>query len=62
MKWLDTAIFGFIAAVIAVIVFVKAGPNGGQSGGEQTAQVITASGGALASLATSLEGGGDGSK
>jgi hypothetical protein len=52
-KW---AIFGFFGAIIAVIVFVKAGAKGGQSGGQQTATVMNAGGDALAKVAGGLEG------
>ena len=50
------AVFGFFAAIIAAIVFVKAGSKGGQSGGQQTATVLQAGGGALAQVASGLEG------
>jgi hypothetical protein len=54
LKW---ALVGSFAAIIAVIVFVKAGKGGGQSGGDQTATIIKSSSGGLASIATALEGG-----
>lgn len=57
MKVLQWAVWGSFAAIIAVIVFVKAGKGGGQSGGEQSAAIIKAGTGGLATLATSLEGG-----
>lgn len=49
-------VFGFFGAIIAVIVFVKAGNKGGQSGGQQTATIINAGGDAAAKLASGLEG------
>ncbi len=52
-KW---AVFGFFGAIIAAIVFVKAGAKGGQSGGRQSAAVINAGGDAAAKLASGLEG------
>jgi hypothetical protein len=57
VKILQMAVWGAFAAIIAVIVFVKAGRGGGQSGGEQSAAIIKAGTGGLANLATSLEGG-----
>jgi hypothetical protein len=56
MKVLQWAIYGFFGAVCLGIVFIKAGQKGGRSGGQQTADVITAGGGALAAVATGLEG------
>lgn len=52
IKW---AIAGFTIAVVAVIVFVKAGTTG-KSGGEQSAEIVKASFGGLGTLASSLEG------
>lgn len=45
----------FFAAVIASIVFVSAGRRGGRSGGQQTADIINASGTSLSGVANSLE-------
>lgn len=57
MKILRIAVLGAFAAIIAVIVFVKAGKGGGQSGGDQAATIIKASAGGLGNVASSLEGG-----
>ena len=54
-KW---ALLGFFGAIITAIVFVQAGRKGGQSGGEQTATIIKASGKGLGDLASGLESGG----
>jgi len=51
------AVFGFFGAIIAVIVFVRAGKGGGTSGGEQASTVVRAGGDSLAKIASSLEGG-----
>jgi hypothetical protein len=58
MKAVKWALMGFFGVILAVIVFVKAGAGGGQSGGAQTSQIIKTTGSSLATLATSLEGGG----
>jgi hypothetical protein len=55
-KYLELAIGGFFTAVVAVIIFVRAGQKGGRSGGQQTADIITASGQAINNVATGLEG------
>ena len=54
------SVWGLLALIIiAAIVFVKAGGAGtvGQSGGDQTATILKASGGAGSQLITALEGG-----
>ncbi len=51
------ALMGAFAAIIAVIVFVRAGKGGGESGGEQTSKIIKSFGSAGSDLASSLEGG-----
>jgi len=51
------AVFGFFGAIIAAIVFVKAGAGkSGQSGGQQTATIIQSFGDAGAKVASGLEG------
>jgi len=53
-KW---AIFGFFGAIIAAIVFVKAGSGkSGQSGGQQSAAILQGFGDAGAKIASGLEG------
>ena len=48
---------GFFGAIILAIVFVKAGSGkSGQSGGQQSAQIITAFGDAGNKIASGLEG------
>ena len=56
-KTLAIAIYGFMLAIVATIVFVKAGQGGGESGGQQTAQILKAGGQAIGNVATALEGG-----
>ena len=51
------AVMGFFAAIIAVIVFVRAGAQGGRSGGQQSADILNAGGDSLAKIASGLEGG-----
>ena len=46
----------FALVIIAAIVFVKAGQFGGQNGGEQSATIIKAGGGALSSVISSGAG------
>jgi hypothetical protein len=49
---------GLALAVIAlVVVFVKAGRGGGQSGGQQAATIIKSASGGMAQVITALEGG-----
>ncbi len=55
-RFLEIVVIGFFLAIAMAIIFVKAGRGGGQSGGEQTATILKAGGGALAELARSLEG------
>jgi hypothetical protein len=50
------AVLGFFIAIIAAIVFVKAGRGGGKSGGDQTAAIVKSFGDAGANIASSLEG------
>jgi hypothetical protein len=51
------AVMGFFGAIILAIVFVKAGSGkSGQSGGQQSAQIITAFGDAGSKIASGLEG------
>lgn len=50
-------IFGITVLILAVIIFVKAGQKGGASGGEQSSQLVKASGDAFSSGVTALEGG-----
>lgn len=52
------SVWGIIGlAVIAAIVFVQAGKLGGESGGKQTAAILTAAGGASSSLISAIETG-----
>ena len=57
MNIVRIAVMGAFAAIIAVIVFVKAGQGGGQSGGDQTATIAKGFGSAGSDLVKSLEGG-----
>lgn len=54
---LQHVVFGVFLAIVAAIVFVKAGQKSGVSGGEQSSQIIGASGQAFSSGVTALEGG-----
>lgn len=56
MKVLRWFAIGFFGVIALGIVFVKAGRQGGASGGEQSAMIIKASGSALHDVATGLEG------
>lgn len=53
LRW---AFIGFFGVIALGIVFVKAGKAGGQSGGQQSAAIIQASGNAIANVGSSLEG------
>lgn len=53
LRW---AFVGFFGVIALAIVFVKAGKGGGKSGGEQSAMIIKAGGGAISDVASSLEG------
>ncbi len=57
LKWF---ILGFFGVAALGTIFVQAGKGGGQSGGAQTAQILDSAGGALGSLASSLETGNKG--
>jgi hypothetical protein len=50
-------IVGTFVAVIAVIVFVKAGGKSGVSGGQQTATIVSSAGDSYAKVVSALEGG-----
>ncbi len=51
------SVWGLIfLAIIAVIVFINAAKIGGQSGGEQTATILTAAAGSGSELVSTLEG------
>ena len=55
---LTNSVWGLIALVaIAAIVFVRAGNRPGESGGDQAATILKASGGAGSSFIAALEGG-----
>lgn len=55
------SVWGLLALVIiAAIVFVQAGKIGGTSGGDQTATILKAAGGAGGQLVSSLETGSSG--
>lgn len=54
---LGLAVTGFFVAVVFAIVFVQAGRSG-QSGGQQSATILDASGSAISNVAKGLEGAG----
>ncbi len=54
-RFLEIAGYGFFAAVALVIVFVQAGTTG-ESGGRQTADILSSGSDGLAKIATALEG------
>lgn len=45
----------FFLAVIASIIFVSAGRRGGRSGGQQSADIINATGSSLSNVANAVE-------
>lgn len=49
-------VYGLVAAVLAVIVFVRAGELGGASGGEQASTVINSTAKGAASIITAAQG------
>lgn len=58
MKAVEIFFIGFFAVIAAAIVFVQAGRQTNVSGGAQSANIISALGGALNSVGTGLETGG----
>lgn len=57
MKTLEAIAAGVLVVAGLVVVFVKAGAGGGQSGGQQAAKVINAAGKNAAGFVSALEGG-----
>lgn len=57
-KVVEYAVIGFFVAIVAAIIFVQAGKAGGKSGGEQSADIINATGSALSNTAKGLQGAG----
>ncbi|MHB1701127.1 MAG: hypothetical protein ACYCSN_13535 [Acidobacteriaceae bacterium] len=57
MSWVTTIPGLILMAIIAGIVFVQAGKNGGVNGGQQSATIIKAAGSSGSSLVSSLETG-----
>jgi len=53
---LQHIVLGVFVAILAVIVFVRAGQKGGATGGQQSAQIISAAGSAFSSGVQALEG------
>lgn len=53
---IEVFVIGFFIAVALSIIYVSAGRFGGRSGGQQTADILSAASGGLSSLANSLEG------
>jgi hypothetical protein len=47
---------GFFFVAGLAVIFVKAGSQGGQSGGEQTSEIFEGAGSGLNSVASGLEG------
>ena len=52
---MEYVVWGFFGAIVAAIIFVKAGASG-QTGGAQTAEIIKAAGSSTSGVATALEG------
>lgn len=52
---LEIAGYGFFIAIALVVVFVQAGTTG-ESGGRQTADILSSGSDGLAKIATALEG------
>jgi hypothetical protein len=57
MKVLEYIAAGVLVVAGLVVVFVKAGQGGGQSGGAQASQIINSAGKNSASFISALEGG-----
>jgi len=57
VKLLQAVVIGVFVAIVAVIIFVRAGQRSGSSGGQQSSQIINASGDSFAKVVSSLEGG-----
>jgi hypothetical protein len=57
VKLLQAVVIGVFVAIVAVIIFVRAGQRSGVSGGQQSSQIINASGDSFAKVVSSLEGG-----
>jgi hypothetical protein len=55
-KILGYMVFGFFFVIALVIIFVRAGQGGGESGGKQTAEISKGVADGLSSVAKSLQG------
>jgi hypothetical protein len=56
-NFLQVFIVGTFVAVIAAIIFIKAGGKSGVSGGQQAATIVTSAGDSYAKAVSALEGG-----
>jgi hypothetical protein len=54
-RFLELAAYGFFVAIALVIIFVQAGTTG-ESGGKQSADILSSGSKGLAEIATALEG------
>jgi hypothetical protein len=56
MKWFEVLVVGLIAAVICVIVFVRAGQLSGESGGSQASSIIKSTTSGVGTILNGAEG------
>ena len=56
-KFFGYLAFGFFFVIALVIIFVRAGQGGNESGGKQTAEIAKALTDGIAAIAKSLSGG-----
>lgn len=54
--WGKALVYGLVATVLAVIVFVRAGELGGDSGGQQTSTIINSTAKGVASVINAAQG------
>lgn len=56
MDWVKALVYGLVAAILAVIIFVRAGELGGTSGGEQASDIINSTTKGAASIINAAQG------
>jgi hypothetical protein len=56
MKWAEWIVIGLVAAVLAVIVFVRAGQLSGESGGSQASSIIKSTTSGVGTILNGAEG------
>lgn len=55
-KFLEIMGWTLVLSVTGVIVFVRAGQAGGESGGKQASSIISSAGGTMSKIISSLQG------